>query len=139
MPSTFQRHPNPGVVVTVGVDTHTDVHVAAGVDQLGRLLASLAIATAVDGYAELLEWAEGYGQVGCFGVEGTGSWGAGLSRWLAANGQAVVEVPGPDRARRRRKGQCRQRDRDRAVEAGGRLARAGRRDRPGGKDAPPCR
>ncbi len=103
MPSTFQRHPNPGVV-TVGVDTHADVHVAAAVDGLGRLLGSTAIPTTVEGYAELLAWAEGFGQVGCFGIEGTGSWGAGLTRWLAANGQVVVEVPRPDRARRRRKG-----------------------------------
>jgi transposase len=106
MPSTFQRHPNPGVVVTVGVDTHADVHVAAVVDQLGRLLGSIAIPTTVEGYAELLAWAEGYGEVGCFGVEGTGSWGASLTRWLAANGQAVVEVPRADRARRRRKGRA---------------------------------
>src|SRR6266545_2007968 len=97
MPSTFQRHPTPGVV-TVGVDTHADVHVAAVVDGLGRLLGSLAIPTTVEGYAELLAWAEGFGQVGCFGVEGTGSWGAGLSRWLTTNGQAVVEVPRADRA-----------------------------------------
>ncbi len=69
MPSTFQRHPNPGVVVTVGVDTHGD-HVATVVDQLGRLLGSLAIPATVEGYAELLAWAEGLGQVGCFGIEG---------------------------------------------------------------------
>ena len=90
----------------MGVDTHADVHVAAVVDQLGRLLGSLAIPTTVDGYAELLAWAEGFGQVGCFGIEGTGSWGAGLTRWLTANGQAVVAVPRPDRARRRRKGRA---------------------------------
>jgi transposase len=72
MPSTFQGHPNPGVA-TVGVDTHADVHVAAVVDGLSRLLGSTAIPTA-EGYAELLAWAEGFGQVGCFGVEGTGSW-----------------------------------------------------------------
>jgi transposase len=121
MPSTFQRHPNPGVVVTVGVDTHADVHVAAAVDSLGRLLGSLAIPTTLDGYAELLAWAEGYGQVGCFGVEGTGSWGAGLTRWLTANGQAVVEVPRPDRARRRRKGKSDTLD----AEAAARAALAG--------------
>jgi transposase len=121
MPSTFQHHPNPGVVVTVGVDTHADVHVAAAVDGLGRLLGSTAIPTTVEGYAELLAWAEGYGQVGCFGVEGTGSWGAGLSRWLAANGQAVVEVPRADRARRRRKGKSDTLD----AEAAARAALAG--------------
>jgi transposase len=85
MPSTFQRHPTPGTV-TVGVDTHADVHVAAAVNQLGRLLGSLTVPTTVEGYAELLDWAEGYGQVGCFGIEGTGSWGASLTRWLVANG-----------------------------------------------------
>jgi transposase len=121
MPSTFQHHPNPGVVVTVGVDTHADVHVAAAVDGLGRLLGSTAIPTTVEGYAELLEWAESHGQVGCFGVEGTGSWGAGLSRWLAANGQVVVEVPRPDRARRRRKGKSDTLD----AEAAARAALAG--------------
>jgi transposase len=120
MPSTFQRHPNPGVV-TVGVDTHADVHVAAVIDGLGRLLGSTAIPTTVEGYAELLAWAEGFGQVGCFGVEGTGWWGAGLSRWLAANGQAVVEVPRPDRARRRRKGESDTLD----AEAAARAALAG--------------
>jgi transposase len=121
MPSTFERHPNPGVVVTVGVDTHADVHVAAAVDQLGRLLGSLAIPTTVEGYAELLEWAEGYGEVACFGIEGTGSWGANLTRWLVANGHVVVEVPRGDRARRRRKGKSDALD----AEAAARTALAG--------------
>jgi hypothetical protein len=84
----------PGAV-TVGVDTHADVHVAAVVDGLSRLLGSTAIPTTAEGYAELLAWAEGFGQVGCFGVEGTGSWGAGLTRWLAANGRPSWSSPGP--------------------------------------------
>jgi CO dehydrogenase maturation factor len=60
MPSTFQRHPTPGVV-TVGVDTHADVHVAAVVDGLGRLLGSTAVPATVEGYAELLAWTDGFG------------------------------------------------------------------------------
>jgi hypothetical protein len=94
MPSTFQRHPTPAVV-TVGVDTHADVHVAAVVDGLGRLLGSTAIPTTVEGYAGLLAWAEGFGEVGCFGVEGTASWGAGLSRWLAANARPWLRYHAP--------------------------------------------
>jgi transposase len=103
MPSTFQRRATAGAV-TVGVDTHADIHVAAVVDDLGRSLDSIAVPTTAEGYAELLAWAEGFGEVRCFGVEGTGSWGASLTRWLAGNGQVVVEVPRPDRAARRRKG-----------------------------------
>jgi transposase len=103
MPSNFQRHPTPGAV-TVGVDTHADVHAAAAVDELGCVLDSVAVPTTAEGYAELLEWAQGLGEVRCFGIEGTGSWGAGLARWLAANGHAVLEVAHPDRAARRRKG-----------------------------------
>jgi transposase len=108
-------------VLTVGVDTHVDVHVGAVVDSLSRLLGSTAIPTTAEGYAEPLAWAGGFGQVGCFGVEGTGSWGAGLTRWLAANGQAVMEVPRPGRARRRRKGKSDTLD----AEAAARAALAG--------------
>jgi transposase len=120
MPSTFQPHAPPGGVV-VGVDTHADVHVAAVVDQLGRPLGSLAVPTTTEGYAELLAWAESHGEVRCFGVEGTGSWGASLARWSAANGQQVLDVPRPDRAARRRKGKSDTLD----AEAAARAALAG--------------
>jgi hypothetical protein len=43
--------------VTVGVDTHLDVHVAVVKDQLGRRLATTSVATTPAGYAELLGWA----------------------------------------------------------------------------------
>jgi transposase len=90
--------------VTVGVDTHLEVHVAVVKDQLGRRLATTSVATTPAGYAELLGWAAQFGPVEAWGIEGTGSFGAALTRFLRAHGQVVVEVNRPDRAARRRRG-----------------------------------
>ena len=90
--------------VTVGVDTHLDVHVAVVKDQLGRRLATTSVATTPAGYAELLGWATQFGPVEAWGIEGTGSFGAALTRFLRAHGQVVVEVNRPDRQARRRRG-----------------------------------
>jgi transposase len=107
--------------VTIGVDTHKHTHVAAGRDQLGRRLGiTMAPATAA-GYAQLLAWAQGLGEPVAWGVEGTGSYGAGLARFLAGHGQQVVEVNRPDRQLRRRRGKSDPVDADaaaRAVQAG---------------------
>ena len=65
------------VQVTVGVDTHADVHVAAALDQLGRLLATQSVPTTPAGYRTLVAWAGNLGTLDRFGVEGTGSYGAG--------------------------------------------------------------
>ena len=75
--------------VTVGVDTHKDLHVAAARDQLGRRLGTTQVQATSAGYAELLGWARSLGQVQAWGVEGTGSYGAGLARFLAAQNQQV--------------------------------------------------
>src|SRR5262245_15483180 len=77
--------------VTIGVDTHADIHVAAAVDQLGRVLATTSIPTTTAGYATLLAWARSLGQVQRFGIEGTGSWGAALARYLVAHGHQVLD------------------------------------------------
>lgn len=90
--------------VTGGVDTHKDVHVAAVVDGVGRLLGVESFPTTAVGYRSLLEWMRGFGPVDRVGVEGTGSWGAGLSRFLAAADVAVIEVSRPDRQGRRLNG-----------------------------------
>lgn len=90
--------------VTVGVDTHSEVHVAAAVDELGRMLGSASFTTAPGGSAELLRWAQQHGSVATFGVEGTGSYGAQLTRDLQDAGQRVVEVDRADRKARRRRG-----------------------------------
>jgi len=96
----------PAVVrqVTVGVDSHKDVHVAAAVDQVGRVLGTTWVPTTTQGSAQLLRWATRLGQVQRFGIEGTGSFGAGLSRWLQQQGYQVVEVNRPNRQTRRRRG-----------------------------------
>jgi transposase len=90
--------------VVVGVDTHKDIHVAAVVTTLGALLGSPAFPTTAAGYRELLAWARSFGTVQRAGVEGTGSYGAALSRYLRAEAVQVVEVNRPDRAARRRCG-----------------------------------
>jgi transposase len=73
-------------------------------DQLGRRLAIAEVATTPSGYRALLDWAGQLGQVEAFGVEGCGWDGAGLARFLGAQGQLVLEVNRPDRSARRRRG-----------------------------------
>jgi transposase len=92
------------MIVTVGVDTHSDVHVAAALDQAGRLLGIDSFPATTRGYAQLATWAESFGVVDKVGMEGTGSFGAELLRFLADYGLDVVEVDRPDRSARRRNG-----------------------------------
>ena len=72
--------------VTGGVDTHKDFHVAAALDQLGRLLGTEQFPWSAEGYSQLEAWVRGFGELSVVGVEGTGSWGAGLSRFLRCSG-----------------------------------------------------
>jgi transposase len=90
--------------VISGVDTHKDVHVAAVLDEHGRLLETASFATSAFGYRDCYRWLTNFGEVLAVGVEGTGSWGAGLSRFLRARDLNVVEVNRPNRQTRRRKG-----------------------------------
>ncbi len=89
----------PGVIG--GVDTHRDAHVAAALDTAGRLLAVASFSATRIGYGRLLRWLRGWGELGCVGVEGTGSYGAGLARFLRAEGVEVKEVIRPRRQTRR--------------------------------------
>jgi transposase len=66
--------------VTAGVDTHADVHVAAVVDHLGGVLGVEAFETTEAGCHRLIGWLRSHGKVQLVGVEGTGSYGAGLTR-----------------------------------------------------------
>ena len=90
------------VSVIMGVDTHLDFHVAVAVDHLGRRLGEASVPTSVKGYERLLHWAEGFGSLRCAGVEveGTSSYGAGLTRHLRASGIEVLEVERPEHRRR---------------------------------------
>ena len=90
--------------ITGGVDTHLDTHVAAALDHHGGLLGVEAFATTPAGYEDLLRWLQGFGAVELVGVEGTGSYGAGLTRHLHRHAVRVVEVDRPNRQRRRRRG-----------------------------------
>src|SRR5207302_9707481 len=69
-----------------------------------RLLGTCTIPTTATGFAELLRWTTQYGEIAQVGIEGTGSYGAGLARWLRAHDVVVVEVDRPDRRTRRRRG-----------------------------------
>jgi transposase len=96
--------PAPTAPVTVGVDTHLDLHVAAVLDHTGRLLATQGFPASTRGYVALVTWAERFGPVQRVGIEGTGTYGAGLTRFVRAYGLEVVEVNRPDRSLRRRRG-----------------------------------
>ena len=87
--------------VAIGVDTHKGQHVAVAFDVLGVELGSREIATTEAGYGELLGWAQGLG-VPVFAVEGCGSYGAGLTRFLQLAGVVVWECERPRRRDRRR-------------------------------------
>jgi transposase len=117
--------------VTGGVDTHADVHVAAALDPIGGLLGVAEFPATAAGYARLLGWLGGFGTVCLVGIEGTGSYGAGLARHITAAGVRVVEVDRSDRQDRRRQGKSDPLD---AVSAA-RAAQSGRaRGAPKGRD-----
>ena len=88
--------------VVVGVDTHKDQHVAVALDGLGGRLGELLVDATNDGYAELLAWSTTLGRVHGFGVEGCGSYGLGLARFLRRHGHPPVDVSRPPRAGERR-------------------------------------
>ena len=86
------------------MDTHADTHVAAALDPIGGLLGVQEFPATAAGYARLLAWLGGFGTVCLVGIEGTGSYGAGLARHITTAGVRVVEVDRSDRQDRRRQG-----------------------------------
>jgi transposase len=88
--------------ITGGVDTHADMHVAAALDPIGGLLGVQEFPATLAGYTRLLDWMGGFGTIALAGIEGTGSYGAGLARHMAAAGIRVVEADRSDRQDRRR-------------------------------------
>jgi transposase len=122
--------------ITGGVDTHNDTHTAAVLDATGRLLGQRQFPATPAGYAQLLAWLRGHGELDKIGVEGTGAYGAGLARYLQTAGVELVEVDRPDRKARRRLGKSDPVD----AEAAARAAQAGRavgipKDRDGAVEA----
>ncbi|NNG15121.1 MAG: transposase, partial [Gemmatimonadales bacterium] len=92
------------VGITGGVDTHADIHVAAAVDHNGGLLGVESFPADLAGYGALLSWLTEFGPIIRIGVEGTGSWGVGLARFLADQDLEVIEVDRPNRQARRKQG-----------------------------------
>jgi len=94
----------PATGIYGGVDTHKDMHVAAVVDQSGRIHDVASFPATTTGYRQLLGWMRRHGKLVRVGVEGTGSYGAGLARHLAGEDVDVVDVNRPNRQTRRRRG-----------------------------------
>lgn len=92
--------------VILGVDTHLDKHVGAVISVAGKLLATQAVDTTSDGYLQLLAWARSLGDVRRAGIEGTATYGSGLTKVLRDSNIEVFEVNRPDRATRRSRGKA---------------------------------
>ncbi|WP_414476156.1 IS110 family transposase [Microvirga sp. M2] len=83
--------------IIIGIDTHKEAHAAAAINGLGARLGAMTLPASRRGYQELETRARSFGSVRAFGIEGTGSYGAGLSRFLQERGHRTIEVNRPDR------------------------------------------
>lgn len=99
----IQTDVGPNAVVG-GVDTHKDLHVAAVVDGQDRVLGTRSFSTTRQGYRQMLAWMRSFGDLQRVGVESTGSYGAGLLRYLQHAEVTVLEVTAPDKQDRRKRG-----------------------------------
>jgi transposase len=86
--------------IVIGVDTHKDTHVAVALTAQGAFVDTLNFASTSLGIGQVMRWAAGLGEVTAWGVEGTGSYGAGLARALLAAGRPVIDVNHANRAAR---------------------------------------
>lgn len=102
--------PENNIKVIIGVDTHKDFHHVAVISTLGESLADRQFPATGAGYTELMDWIAGHGEVLRAGLEGTGSYGAGLTKRLQAAGVTVVDVIAPDKQERRLRGKTDQID-----------------------------
>lgn len=100
----MEQKVKPARHVVGGVDTHKDLHVAAVVDHYDRVLDTRSFPTTRNGYRLMLAWMRTFGELQRIGIECTGSYGAGLLRYMQTAGVEVLEVTTPDRADRRRRG-----------------------------------
>ena len=107
----------PAADVIVGVDTHKDQHVAVAIDGRGVRLGEHQVPAATRGYEQLERWSRSLGAIHAFGIEGTGSYGAGVTRYLTSQGYVVIEVNRSDRSVRYRKGKSDPTDAEMAARA----------------------
>jgi transposase len=90
------------MMIAVGVDTHKHEHLARALDGVGQLLGGLTVDASLAGYTQLVQWLRTLEGEVVVGIEGAGSYGAGLCEYLLAEGITVVEVERPRREDRRR-------------------------------------
>jgi transposase len=90
--------------VVGGVDPHADTIQVAVVTAVGKVVGDGEFPADAAGYARAVGFLTAEGIVDRVGVEGAASYGAGITRALAAAGIAVVEVERPTRSARRRAG-----------------------------------
>ncbi|MBS8267939.1 IS110 family transposase [Halomonas litopenaei] len=91
-------------VVIGGVDTHKNFHVAAVVNEQDHVLGSASFPSTRHGHALLLNWIRSFGNIDRVGVECTGTYGAGLMRYLQQAGVTILEVTKPDKLSRHKRG-----------------------------------
>jgi transposase len=93
-----------GRVVVGGVDCHKQTHHAFVLTEQGQRLADREFAPNSRGYRELVEWMCSHGELARVGVESTGSYGAGLCRYLRQRGLEVIDVNRPHKRLREKRG-----------------------------------
>jgi transposase len=101
---TDTRVKTTGGLITGGVDTHKDTHTVAAINAAGQFLGHATFPATAQGYRLLLAWLRAQGELAKVGIEGTGSYGCGLARYLTGAGVELVEVDRPDRKTRRNQG-----------------------------------
>lgn len=87
-----------------GTDTHKDTHLPAVIDHLRQLVQTRSWPTNSAGYESMWEWIGSLGVIAVVGVDGTGSYGAGVTRYLHGHGAVIKEVNRPNRQMRRQRG-----------------------------------
>ena len=97
------RKTDPAEII-IGIDTHKEAHAAVAINGLGARLGAMTLLASSRGYHEMETWARSFGPVRAFGIEGTGSYGAGLARFLQERGHNVIEVNRPNRQIRHQHG-----------------------------------
>ncbi|HAM23286.1 MAG TPA: IS110 family transposase [Actinobacteria bacterium] len=101
---TSMSHEVPRRRVVIGVDTHKYIHVAVALSDIGGVIDSQRFAADSGGYEQLIDWAAGLGHKLTFAIEGTGSYGAGLTGAVRRRDIGVIEVMRTDRRDRRLRG-----------------------------------
>ena len=103
--------------VVIGVDTHKYLHVAVALDDIGTVLEARSFGADRAGYEQLLDWAASLGGKLTFAIEGTGSYGAGLTSAVRRRDIGVIEVMRTDRRDRRLRGKSDTLDAENAARA----------------------